>query len=193
MLSVVSAKPDPAAIARLSANPGYNAQLRTTCVATMMNAGHAPNALPQRAEANVNCRIFPGHSQEEIRLALVKLFDDPKLQVRYMSDAREIFEHGSDRKAMAPPPLNPEVMDALRGATQKLWPGIPVFPEMETGASDSIYTMMAGIPSYGICGVALDRNDVRAHGRDERVPVESYYTAVEFYYDFLRRLTVPRR
>jgi len=122
MRAILADPPDTAAAERLSQDARYNSTLRTTCVATMMNAGHAPNALPQRAEANVNCRIFPGHSQEEIRLALVKLFDDPKLSVRYMSDAREVFEHGSERKAMAPPPLNPEVMDALRGATQTLWP-----------------------------------------------------------------------
>jgi acetylornithine deacetylase/succinyl-diaminopimelate desuccinylase-like protein len=104
---------------------------------TMMKAGHAPNALPQRAEANVNCRIFPGHSQEEIRLELVRLFDDPRLAVRYMSDTGEVSEHGSDREAMVPPPVNAELMGALRIVTHKFWPGLPVFPEMETGASDS--------------------------------------------------------
>ncbi len=82
-----------------------NSIMRTTCVATMLSGGHAPNALPQRAEANVNCRIFPGHSQEEIRLELVKLFNDPKLNVSYRSDTGELPDHGSDRKAMAPPPL----------------------------------------------------------------------------------------
>jgi acetylornithine deacetylase/succinyl-diaminopimelate desuccinylase-like protein len=87
--------------------------MRTTCVPTMMSAGHAPNALPQRAEANVNCRIFPGHSQEEIRVALVKLFNDPALTVRYRSDAGELADHGSDRKAMVPPPLRKDVMDSL--------------------------------------------------------------------------------
>jgi acetylornithine deacetylase/succinyl-diaminopimelate desuccinylase-like protein len=192
MRAILATPPDDAAIARLSKDARYNSTLRTTCVATMMNAGHAPNALPQRAEANVNCRIFPGHSQEEIRLDLVRLFDDPTLTVRYMSDSREISEHGSDRKAMVPPPVNPEVMDALRSVSKKIWPSVAVFPEMETGASDSIYTMTAGIPSYGICGVALDRNDVRAHGKDERVPVESYYTGVEFYYEFLKKLTTHR-
>jgi acetylornithine deacetylase/succinyl-diaminopimelate desuccinylase-like protein len=192
MRAILATPPDPAAIARLSLDARYNSTLRTTCVATMMSAGHARNALPQRAEANVNCRIFPGHSQEEIRLALVKLFDDPQLTVRYVSDAGEVSEHGSDRKAMVPPPLNPEVMDALRSVARKIWPGIAVIPEMETGASDSIYTMSEGIPSYGISGISLDRNDVRAHGKDERVPVESYYTGVEFYTEFLKKLTTHR-
>jgi acetylornithine deacetylase/succinyl-diaminopimelate desuccinylase-like protein len=189
MRAILAAPPDQAAVDRLSQDARYNSTLRTTCVATMMNAGHAPNALPQRAEANVNCRIFPGHSQEDIRLDLVKLFDDPKLTVRYVSDSREVSDHGSDRKAMVPPPVNSDVMDALNSVSRKIWPGIAVFPEMETGASDSMYTMAAGIPSYGISGVALDRNDVRAHGKDERVPVESYYMGVEFYYEFLKKLT----
>jgi acetylornithine deacetylase/succinyl-diaminopimelate desuccinylase-like protein len=192
MRAILATPPDLAAVARLSEDARYNSTLRTTCVATMMSAGHAPNALPQRAAANVNCRIFPGHSQEEIRLDLVKLFDDAQLKVNYVNDAGGVFEHGSDRQAMMPPPLNPDVMNALRGVTARIWPGIPVIPEMETGASDSIYTMMAGIPSYGICGIALDRDDVRAHGRDERVPVESFYTGVEFYYEFLKKLTTHR-
>jgi acetylornithine deacetylase/succinyl-diaminopimelate desuccinylase-like protein len=192
MRAILATPPDPAAIQRLSADPRYNSTMRTTCVATMLGGGHAFNALPQRAEANVNCRIFPGHSQEEIRLALVKIFNDPKLSVRYRNDAGELSDHGSDRNAMVPPPLRPDVMESLRSVASKLWPGAPVVPIMETGASDSIYTMMAGIPSYGINGVAIDRDDVRAHGKDERVKVESYYTGVEFYYQFLKALTTRK-
>jgi acetylornithine deacetylase/succinyl-diaminopimelate desuccinylase-like protein len=191
--AILGATPDPAAISRLSQDAKYNSTMRTTCVATMMSAGHAPNALPQHAEANVNCRIFPGHSQEDIRLELVKLFDDPKLVVQYKSDAGTISEHGSDRKSMTPPPLRSDVMDSLRSVTHKLWPGAAVVPIMMTGASDSVYTMAAGMPSYGICGVAIDRDDVRMHGKDERVGIESYYTGVEFYYDFLKALTSHRR
>jgi acetylornithine deacetylase/succinyl-diaminopimelate desuccinylase-like protein len=187
--AVLSTPPDPAAIERLAHDPRYNSTMRTTCVPTMQSGGHAFNALPQSAEANVNCRIFPGHSQEEIRLALVKMFNDPDLSVRYRSDSGELNDHGSDRAAMAPPPLRPDVMQSLRSVSQKLWPGVPVIPIMETGASDSIYTMLAGIPSYGINGVQIDRDDVRAHGKDERVKIESYYTGVEFYYLFLKALT----
>ena len=190
--ALLATPPDPAAIDRLSKDPRYNATMRTTCVATMMSAGHAPNALPQRAAANVNCRIFPGHSQEDIRLDLLKLFNDPTLSVRYQSDSGEITDHGSDRKALAPPPLRPDVMGSLRSVAAKLWPGTPVIPIMETGASDSIHTMMAGIPSYGISGIAIDHDDVRMHGRDERVPVESYYTGVEFYYQLLKKLTTAQ-
>jgi acetylornithine deacetylase/succinyl-diaminopimelate desuccinylase-like protein len=187
--AILATPPDPAAITRLSKDPRYNSTMRTTCVATMMSAGHAPNALPQRAEANVNCRIFPGHSQEEIRIALERLFDDPQMTVKYVSDAGEVSAHGSDRKSMTPPPLRPDLMRSLRSATDQSWPGIPLIPVLMTGASDSVYTMMAGIPSYGISGVAIDRDDVRMHGKDERVPVESYYTGVQFYYDFLKALT----
>lgn len=187
--AILEPVPDPAAIERLSADARYNATMRTTCVPTMMTGGHATNALPQRAAANVNCRIFPGHSQEEIRIDLAKLFNDPHLSVKYRSDAGEVTDHGSDRKAMAPPPLRTDVMAALRGVSAKLWPGVKVIPIMAAGASDSVYTMMAGMPTYGICGVAVDRNDVRMHGKDERVGVESFYTGVEFYYEFLKKLT----
>src|ERR1700730_16399636 len=109
--AILAVSPDKAAIERLSRDAIYNATMRTTCVATMMSAGHAPNALPQRAEANVNCRIFPGHSQEEIRLELVRLFNDQTLAVRYKNDAGEVSDHGSDREAMVPPPLRSDVME----------------------------------------------------------------------------------
>jgi acetylornithine deacetylase/succinyl-diaminopimelate desuccinylase-like protein len=189
LAAILKTPPDAEAIARLSKDPRYNSTMRTTCVATELAGGHAFNALPQRAEANVNCRIFPGHSQEDIRLELVKLFDDPKLSVRYRADTAELFDHGSDRKAMSPPPLNPLFMKALTSAAQKMWPGVPVLPIMEVGASDSIYTMNAGIPSYGVNGVLIDRDDDRMHGKDERVGVESYYRGAEFYYLFLKGLT----
>jgi acetylornithine deacetylase/succinyl-diaminopimelate desuccinylase-like protein len=193
MLAILREPADSKAIARLSQDARYNSTMRTTCVATMLAGGHAPNALPQRAEANVNCRIFPGHSQEEIRLQLVRLFNDPKLSVRYRNDAGELSDHGSDRAAMVPPPLRKDVMDSLHKVAAKLWPGAPVIPTMVTGSSDSIYTMYAGIPSYGINGVAVDRDDMRMHGKDERLKVESYYTGVEFYYQFLKTLTTANR
>ncbi|HEX3914878.1 MAG TPA: M20/M25/M40 family metallo-hydrolase [Steroidobacteraceae bacterium] len=189
--AILASPPDPKAVGRLSGDTHMNSVMRTTCVATMLSGGHAPNALPGRAEANVNCRIFPGHSQEEIRLQLVKLFNDPKLTVRYRSDTGELADHGSDRKAMAPPPLREDVMNSLRSASAKLWPGYLVLPVMEAGASDSIYTMGAHIPSYGISGIAIPRDDDRAHGRDERLKADAYYTGVEFYYQFLKALTTP--
>jgi acetylornithine deacetylase/succinyl-diaminopimelate desuccinylase-like protein len=191
MRAILATPPDPKAVERLSQDTHSNSIMRTTCVATMLSGGHAPNALPGRAEANVNCRIFPGHSQEEIRESLVKLFNDPKLTVRYRGDNGDLMDHGSDRKAMAPPPLRDDVMNSLRSVAGKLWPGAAVLPVMEAGASDSIHTMNAGIPSYGISGIAIARDDDREHGRDERVKIDAYYTGVEFYYLFLKALTTP--
>jgi acetylornithine deacetylase/succinyl-diaminopimelate desuccinylase-like protein len=191
MRAILASPPDPKAVERLSKDTHSNSIMRTTCVATMLSGGHAPNALPGRAEANVNCRIFPGHSQEEIRLQLIKVFNDPALTVRYRSDTGELADHGSERKAMVPPPLRDDVMNSLRAVAAKLWPGYLVLPVMEAGASDSIYTMNAGIPSYGINGVAIERADDKAHGRDERVKMDAYYTGLEFYYQFLKALTAP--
>ncbi len=189
MRAILKPQPERQAFARLAMDARYNSTLRTTCVATTVKAGHAFNALPQHAEANVNCRIFPGHSQEEIRLALVKLFADPAVTVSYQNEAGEVSEHGPGRMALAPPPLRADVMDALRKVSQDMWPGSTVLPIMETGSSDSVYTIAAGIPSYGICGIAIDRDDVRMHGKDERLRARSYYDGVEFYYRLLKVLT----
>jgi acetylornithine deacetylase/succinyl-diaminopimelate desuccinylase-like protein len=192
MRSILQNPPDQGAIDRLSQSPRYNSTMRTTCVATMLSGGHSLNALPQRATANVNCRIFPGHSQEEIRHRLETIFNDPALSVRYQNTQGELSDHGSDNKAMTPPPLRNDVMKSLHDVSTKMWPGTTVIPIMETGASDSIYTMIAGIPSYGISGVAIQRDDSRAHGRDERVGVESFYNGLEFYYLLLKELTGPK-
>jgi acetylornithine deacetylase/succinyl-diaminopimelate desuccinylase-like protein len=164
--------------------------MRTTCVATRLSGGHADNALPQTAQALVNCRILPGHSKEETRQTLLHIFADPKITVRYKDPATaEFLDQAPDTKAFLPPPLRPDVMNPLRAIAEKMWPGAPVLPEMETGASDSIYTIAAGIPSYGINGVAIDADDIRAHGKDERLRVESYYSGVAFFFTFLKSLT----
>ena len=185
---VLRTPPDLMAIVRLSANPVFNATMRTTCVATMMSAGHAPNALPGSATANVNCRILPGHSQEQVRQELIGIFADPTLKVEYTTDAGEVLGKGSDRAAAPPPPLLPAVFTPLRSTVEGMWPGLPIVPEMETGASDSIYTMAAGIPSYGFKGMAIEQGDERAHGRDERLGVESFYAGVEFQYRYLKAM-----
>ena len=181
--------PDAGAVARLSQDPIDNSTLHTTCVATRFNAGHANNALPQRAEANVNCRIEPGHSAEEIRQQLIKIFADPKITVRYVDNFGNIADSAPDRESFPPPPLRRDVFAPLEKITSEMWPGTPVIPEMATGASDGVYTMGAGIPTYGISGIAIDRDDIRAHGRDERVGVESYYKGVDFYYRYLKAVT----
>jgi acetylornithine deacetylase/succinyl-diaminopimelate desuccinylase-like protein len=187
--AILKTPPDPQAMKRLSANPVYNATMRTTCVATMMSAGHAPNALPGRAQANVNCRILPGHSQEEVRQDLIRIFADPTLAVEYVNNAGEVLGKGSDRAAAPPPPLNEAVFKPLRETVHTMWPGLTILPEMETGASDSIYTMAAGMPSYGFNGMAIEEGDERAHGRDERLGVESYYAGVDFQYLYLKAMT----
>jgi acetylornithine deacetylase/succinyl-diaminopimelate desuccinylase-like protein len=186
--AILTSPPDPAAAARLSKEPDFNSNFRTTCVATMLKAGHARNALPQTAESNVNCRIFPGHSPEDIRQELIKLFADPKLTVKYISDAGVITETAPDRKAIVPPPPIKEVFDPLTRITQQIWPGIPVTPVMENGASDSIHFAQVGIPSYGYSAIALERDDDRAHGQDERLPVDSYWKSLDFFYAFTKAL-----
>jgi len=182
MTAILHNPPDAAAVARLSKDPRYNSLLRTTCVATRLIAGHANNALPQTAQANVNCRILPGHSQEDVRQRLIEIFADPEVAVRLDTSNGLV-------KGFAPllPPA--EVLQPLERVAAEMWPGAPVIPEMETGASDSVYTMAAGIPSYGINGLAIDQDDVRAHGKDERVRVAAFYDGVEFYYRYLKALS----
>ncbi|HLZ98142.1 MAG TPA: M20/M25/M40 family metallo-hydrolase, partial [Steroidobacteraceae bacterium] len=150
------------------------------------------NALPQQAQAIVNCRILPGHSMEEVRQDLVRIVADPKVTVKYVDNAYRVSAQAPDSKSF-PAVLPPaEVMQPLERVTDSMWPSAPVIPEMETGASDSVYTIAAGIPSYGVSGVALDQDDVRAHGKDERVRVSSFYDGVEFYYRYLKALTGAR-
>jgi acetylornithine deacetylase/succinyl-diaminopimelate desuccinylase-like protein len=184
--AILASPPDRSAAARLSAEPSFNSNFRTTCVATRLKAGHANNALAQSAQANVNCRIFPGHSPEEIRQQLVGIFGDAGLNVKYVSDAGEVSDTAPERKAMAPPAPIPEVFEPLTQLTQALWPGVTVTPVMENGASDSIYFAQAGIPCYGYSAIALDRDDDRAHGQDERLPVESYWKSLDFFYSFAK-------
>jgi acetylornithine deacetylase/succinyl-diaminopimelate desuccinylase-like protein len=188
MRAILATPPDAAAAARLSTEPSFNSNFRTTCVATRLNAGHANNALPQTAQANVNCRIFPGHSPEEIRQQLIAVFGDSNLSVKYVSDAGGIADTAPERKAIVPPAPIKEVFDPLTRLTNAIWPGTPVTPVMENGASDSIYFAQAGIPSYGYSAIALDRGDDRAHGQDERLPVDSYWKSLDFFYAFAKDL-----
>lgn len=189
MRAILAPTPDPDAIRRLSRDPRLNSIMHTTCVPTMLAGGQAYNALPQRAEANVNCRILPGHSQEDIRLELVRLFGDAHLTVRYRSDAGELYDHGSDRRAMTPPPPRADLLAAVHAIGGRLWPGAPVVPLMETVATDSIFLMQANIPSYGVSGLAIDRDDNRQHAPDERIRISAFDDCVEFYYQLLQALT----
>jgi acetylornithine deacetylase/succinyl-diaminopimelate desuccinylase-like protein len=187
MQAILKHPPDMAAVARLSQDPIDHSIIHTTCVATRLSAGHANNALPQTAQANVNCRIVPGHSTEEIRQALEKELADPKIAVREVGGIGGV----TNRKSFAPPPLRPDVFQPLEKTVESMWPGLPVIPDMSTGASDGVYTNAAGLPTYCVSGEAIDRDDIRAHGKDERVRVDAFYRAVDFYYRFLKTVTSP--
>jgi acetylornithine deacetylase/succinyl-diaminopimelate desuccinylase-like protein len=174
-----------AAVARLSQDPIDHSIMHTTCVATRLSAGHANNALPQTAQANVNCRIVPGHSTEEIRQELEKVLADPKISVKEVGGIGGV----TNRKSYAPPPLRPDVFQPLEKVVESMWPGLPVVPDMATGASDGVYTNAAG------------RGDILRFRRGHRPrryprsrkrrtgPGGCFYRAVDFYYRFLKALT----
>lgn len=182
--------PNPGAIQGLSAIPYYNSLLRTTCVATMLSGGHAANALPQSARANVNCRIFPGEDPEDVRRTLVRIINDPKLKLT------AVTEKAADGKpipivGVPPSPLLPELTTALHQTLFTMWPNLPVVPTMSTGATDGKYLRIAGIPTYGIACMFFDMEDDRSHGKDERVGVADFYDGVEFTYRFVKTLSMP--
>jgi acetylornithine deacetylase/succinyl-diaminopimelate desuccinylase-like protein len=179
MKAVTLAQPDPAAVARLSAVPFQNSQLRTTCVATRLEGGHADNALPQRARAMVNCRILPGSPVDEVQKTLVRVLADDQISVT-----------PAGTPTLSPPsPLNPEIMRAIETLTAEFWPGTPVVPTMVAGATDGLYLRNAGIPTYGNDGIGGDVLDVRAHGRDERLLVKSFFDGLEYEYRLVKMLS----
>jgi len=174
-------KPDPSAMSfvRLAANPFYNAQLRTTCVATMLQGGHAVNALPQLATAQVNCRIMPGEPVDEVKATLARVLDDDKIAVTQIDTA----------VLSAPSVLHEEIMGAIEKLTQEFFPGAVVLPIMSAGATDGSYLRNAGIPTYGHSGMAVDVNENRVHGRDERAPQKSFYQGNEYLYRLVKALS----
>jgi acetylornithine deacetylase/succinyl-diaminopimelate desuccinylase-like protein len=179
---------DRAADTRLSQGIDDNAMLHTTCVATRVEAGHANNALPQRAAAIVNCRILPGHTKQEIRDTLLRLVADPAVAIHYFSNNSVASDQVPATPVFTPHPLRPDVLNIVEKITNQMWPGTPVIPTMARGASDGIFTSAAGMPTYIVAGVAIDRNDDREHGRDERVGVKSFYDGLSFWDRFLRTL-----
>ncbi len=179
MRRIVANPADEAAAATLSAETAYNSRLRTTCVATLLEGGHASNALPQLAEATVNCRIFPTHDPEDVHARLSELaapFDV------------EVVAQGSATPS-PPSPLVPEVLGPIQRITEQMWPGVPVLPVMSTGATDGLYLRREGIPVYGVSGLFGDMEDNRAHGQDERILIESFYEGQEFLYRLVKALT----
>jgi acetylornithine deacetylase/succinyl-diaminopimelate desuccinylase-like protein len=177
--SVLSDQPDAQALARLSANPSYNAQLRTTCVATMLQGGHAANALPQLATAKVNCRIMPGEPAKDVMATLIKVLADDEIAVTQIE--REV--------ASDPSKLNEEIVGAVEKLSHEFWPEAAVIPVMSTGATDGAFLRNAGIPTYGHSGMAMEPGDAgRIHGRDERVPMKSFYNGNEYLYRLVKTL-----
>jgi acetylornithine deacetylase/succinyl-diaminopimelate desuccinylase-like protein len=175
--SVLSADPDPAALARLSTNTVYNVQLRTTCVATQLEGGQADNALPQAARATVNCRVVPGESTEDVRATLVRALADDQISVT----------HVPERAVVAPSDRNDELWSAIEMTAAEFWPGTPVVSVMVAGATDGRILRSAGIPTYGHTGLAS--GEARAHGKDERVAVKSFFDSTEYLQRLVRRLS----
>ena len=183
MRAILKTPPDPDALKRLSASPVYNATLRTTAVATMLEGGHAENALPQMARATVNCRLLPDESPEEVEKTLRRVLADDQVSVTPIEQA-----HPSPAS-----PLTPEITRALEQAKEKVWPGLPILPIMETGATDGLFFRKLGTPTYGICGTAGDLDDVRAHGKDERVRVKDFYDGLEFEYQLIKAIAAETK
>jgi acetylornithine deacetylase/succinyl-diaminopimelate desuccinylase-like protein len=179
MSRIVANPSDADAAKTLSAEPGYNARLRTTCVATMLEGGHAQNALPQMARATVNCRILPDHDPEAVAKTLQELAAPHGVTVAPNATATP----------SPPSPLTDEVLGPIERITQKMWPGVKVLPVMSTGATDGLYLRREGIPVYGVSGLFGDMDDVRAHGQDERILIRNYYEGQEFLYRLVKALT----
>lgn len=178
MRRIVDNPDDAAALAVLSRQASYNARLRTTCVAALVDGGHAENALPQLARANVNCRLLPGHDPDEVEETLRKLAASFGVDV----------ERRREATPSPPSPLTPEVLGAIERVTEEMWPGVPVLPVMSSGATDGLYLRNAGIPVYGVSGIFGDMDDVRVHGRDERIRIDHFHEGQEFLYRLVKAL-----
>jgi acetylornithine deacetylase/succinyl-diaminopimelate desuccinylase-like protein len=175
-----AAQGDAAAIRRLSAGSAFlNAQFRTTCVATRLAGGHANNALPQTASAVVNCRMLPDADPDSVVATVRRIVADTAVHVSVIQPP----------VPSPPSPLVPEVIQPVEKITADMWPGAVVVPSMETGATDGLFLRNAGMPVYGVSGVPLDEDDIRAHGRDERIRVSAFYQGLEFSYRLVRALS----
>ncbi len=166
-----------------AASPEWNATLRTTCVATQLEGGHAMNALPQLAAATVNCRVLPEDSQDYVLASLNKVVNDDQVAIN------PILPVSSGPAS----PMRPDILAAVTETTQKTWPGVQTVPIMVAGATDGRFLRVAGIPAYGVQGFFYDRNDIRFHGRDERLGVQSFYEGQLFLYDLVKTLSEPAK
>lgn len=179
-MAAVAANPsDAAAVAIVARDPSRNSMMRTTCVATMVNAGHAPNALPQRATANVNCRIVPGVSPEAVLAQLTTIVNDAQIKITIRPEPGP--------KTAALPPLTETVLTTVESVSGDLWPGVPLVPTMATGATDGRFLNAVGVPTYGLSGMFADPDGSGAHGLNERIRVRSLYEGRDFLYRVARR------
>jgi acetylornithine deacetylase/succinyl-diaminopimelate desuccinylase-like protein len=183
MKAVGAGSNEPATIDRLGeADPVWNAMIRTTCVATMENAGHARNALAQRAEVNVNCRILPGQPIEEVQATLAQVIADPSIEISLGSPTPP---------ASKAPPLTPEILGPIEQVAGRMWPGVPVIPAIAPGATDGRFLTAAGIPTYGVSGLFTDPDGNGVHGLDERVRTRSLYESRDFLYALIQLYAGP--
>lgn len=178
MRAVLERADEDAARRLWALNPGWYGMMRTTCVATLASAGHAPNALPQRATANVNCRILPGVPVDEVQQRLVEMLGDPRIQLTAPAEP--------STGTGAPPPLDAKILGPVKQLAARLWPGAAVVPTMSTGATDSRFLNGAGIPSYGLSGMFHDAEGSHAHGLDERIRVQSLMDGRRFLYEIVK-------
>ncbi|HEX8472002.1 MAG TPA: M20/M25/M40 family metallo-hydrolase [Brevundimonas sp.] len=170
--------PDTAAAARLAAaNPVWNAMMRTTCIPTLINGGHAPNAQPQKVTVNINCRILPGHTLAETQEEIAGALANPAIT---------IATTGEPSPTSPPPPLTPAILDPVKTVAAKIWPGVPVVPTLSTGATDGQFTNAAGIPTYGVTGMFTDPDGNGVHGLNERLRVRSLYEGRDFLYELIQ-------
>ena len=179
MIKLAANPQDAAAEAIVNTDKGMRSTLRTTCVATLLDGGHATNALPQRAGANVNCRIFPGHTPEEIRGELERVIGDPKMTITITPPTVPLAKA---------PPLDPRIVGPVEKLAAKYFPGVPVIPAMSTGATDAIYLAGVGIPTYGVPSVWGDPDGNGTHGLNERVEARALYTARDYLYDLVKAI-----
>jgi acetylornithine deacetylase/succinyl-diaminopimelate desuccinylase-like protein len=181
MRAVVANPSDVAANATLSKDARYSSMLRTSCVATRLAGGHAYNALPQSATANVNCRIVPTSSGEEVRQALIRAVNDTGVKVVFLTTVQKF--------GRSPAPIEPQLLGAITDLTSRMWGNIPVIPTMSTGATDGAYLRAGGIPTYGVSGLFMQSGESNAHGRDEKMRVKSYYDGLAFLDQLVRQVT----
>lgn len=177
MRRVLQDPTDADAVSFVSSVPGYNSRLRTSCVATLLDGGHAPNALPQRATANVNCRILPDEDPQVVLQRLRAAAGEAEVTIEMEGEVTE----------SPPSPLTPEVLGTIERITEDMWPGVPVLPVMSTGATDGLYLRNAGIPVYGVSGLFFENPN--AHGMNEKISVQGFYEGLEFLYRLVGALS----